>query len=143
LIIDTTYLLPLTRIQVDTDLLTAIAEGETDLKLEDIAVNLISIFELQAKAAKLGVPSKFVAESVDAILSAFRVVPFHKPEVIETSFELRKNIQDYIDCVIVATAATLKETLITEDALILTNRKQINEKYGISILSYEDFIRIT
>jgi len=143
LIIDTTYLLPLTRIHVDTDLLKAAAEGEIDLKLENLTVNLISVFELQAKAAKLGVPSKFVTEAADAILTTFRVEPFHKPEIVEISFELRKSIQDYIDCVIVATAATLREDLATEDTLVLANRKQIKDRYGVNTMSYQDIARIT
>ena len=141
MILDTTYLLPLARIRVDTDLLKAVAEGKTELELEALSVNLISIFELQAKAAKLGVPAKFVTEAAQAILATFRVEPFYKPEVIKKSFELRKTIPDYIDCMIVATAATLKEDLVTEDTLISANRKQIKKTYGINILSYRDLVK--
>lgn len=56
MIIGTTYLLPLARIEVETDLLLALAERNIpadQLRLEDIQINSISIFELQAKAAKL------------------------------------------------------------------------------------------
>lgn len=58
MIIDTTYLLPLARIGVETDLLRAVVEGRVrrDVSLRNLKVNLISLFELQAKAAKLGVP---------------------------------------------------------------------------------------
>jgi len=35
LILDTTYLLPLARIAIDTDLLEAIAKGKADIKLEE------------------------------------------------------------------------------------------------------------
>ena len=62
MILDTTYLLPLALIQIDTDLLRAIADEKANLKLEETTVNMISIFELQAKPAKLMVPAKFVVE---------------------------------------------------------------------------------
>jgi len=138
MIIDTTYLLPLARIGVDTDLLKAIAEKRVRIRFEDIAVNEISVFELQAKAAKLRIPPRHVVEAVEAIHKTFRVEPFHKPEIIEVSFKLRKTIQDYIDCIILATAITLKEDLITEDTLIIKNRQKIKENYRINILSYKE-----
>ena len=73
MILDTTYLLPLARISVDTDLLRAIAEGKVGWKLEEVTVSMISIFELQAKAAKLMVPAEFVVDAVEAIFRAFKV----------------------------------------------------------------------
>jgi len=36
-------------------------------------VSMISIFELQAKAAKLMVPAEFVVDAVEAIFRAFKV----------------------------------------------------------------------
>ncbi|MBS7612029.1 PIN domain-containing protein [Candidatus Bathyarchaeota archaeon] len=141
MILDTTYLLPLTRIDIDTDLLQAIAKGKTNVKLEEICINLISIFELQAKAAKLGIPAKFMVKAVEAILKAFRVESFYNPEIVEVSYELRKLIPDYIDCVIVATAAVLKEDLVTEDSLILAKKDAITEKYGVKVLSFKDIVK--
>ncbi|MEM2122285.1 MAG: PIN domain-containing protein [Candidatus Bathyarchaeia archaeon] len=138
MILDTTYLLPLARIAVDVDLLDAIAKGRSSLKLEDITVSLISIFELQAKAAKLMVPAEFAVKAVNAILNAFRVESFYKPEIIRISCELRKLIPDYIDCVIVATATMLNESLITEDSLILANAEVIKKEYGIKVLSFKN-----
>ena len=67
MIVDTTYLLPLARIGVDTDLLKAIAEGKTELKLEDLTVNLISTLELQAKAVKMNIPAEYATEAVKTI----------------------------------------------------------------------------
>jgi len=141
LILDTTYLLPLARIAIDTDLLEAIAKGKTYVKLEEVAVSLISIFELQAKAAKLMIPAQSTIKAVEAILVAFRVKSFHNPEIIEVSYELKKVIPDYIDCVIVATAVVLKEDLATEDSLILTNAEVIRKEYGIEVLSFRDIVR--
>ena len=65
-----TYLLPLARIEIDTDLLREIAEGRTKIRFEDIAISQISIFELQAKAARLGIPPHYVIEAVEAIEKA-------------------------------------------------------------------------
>ncbi|MEM1581505.1 MAG: hypothetical protein QXK89_03210 [Candidatus Bathyarchaeia archaeon] len=141
MILDTTYLLSLARIDIDTDLLQAIAKGKTDVKLDEICINLISILELQAKAAKLGVPAKFIVQATEAMLKAFRVESFHNPEIIEVSYELKKLIPDYIDCVIVATAAVLKEDLATEDSLILANKEEITEKYGVKVLSFKDIVK--
>jgi predicted nucleic acid-binding protein len=140
LILDTTYLLPLARIQIDTDLLRASAERKANLKLEEITVNIISIFELQAKAAKLMVPAEFVVEAVKAINMAFKVEPFSRPEIVEIAYELTKMMPDYIDCVIVGTAAVLKDNLVTEDSRILSKREYLKEKYGVNICSYKELV---
>jgi len=59
------------------------------------------------------IPAKFTAKPIEAILTAFRVKPFYEAEIIEVSYELRKIIPDYVDCVIIATAVALKEDLVT------------------------------
>lgn len=141
MIIDTTYLLPLAGISIDTDLLESIARGRVSLRFEELAVSLISVFELQAKATKLMVPAKFITKAVEAILASFRVEPFYKSEVVEVSYELRKLIPDYVDCVIVATAVTLKEGLVTEDSLILANAEAIERKYGVKVMSFKDLVK--
>ena len=138
MIIDTTYLLPLARINVDKDLLRAVADEKVKLRFEDIRINEISIFELQAKAAKLMIPAKFVIEAIETILKAFKIERFHKPEIIEIANEIRRSIPDYIDCIIVATAVLTKESLITEDSLILSKREQIQKKHGIKILTFSE-----
>jgi hypothetical protein len=66
---------------------------------------------------------------------------FYNPEIIEVSYKLKKIIPDYIDCVIVATAAVLKEDLSAEDTLILTHREAITEKYGVKVLSFKDVVK--
>ena len=140
MILDTIYLLPLARIEIDTDLLREMAEGRIKIGFEDITISQISIFELQAKAAELGIPPPYVIEAVQAIEKAFRIEPFNRPQIIETSFNLRKEINDYIDCIILATAITLKEDLITEDTLILKRKQSIKKKYNIDILNYKTII---
>ncbi len=141
MILDTTYLLPLARINVDTDLLRAIADRKVSWKLEDVTVSMISIFELQAKAAKLMVPTEFVVDAVKAIFGAFNVESFYKPEIIEVAYKVKRLIPDYVDCVIVATAIVLKEDLATEDSQILSNRGVVKEEYGVSTLSYKELVR--
>ncbi len=137
MILDTTYLLPLAGISVDVDLLRGIVEGRLPLDLSDVKVSLISLFELQAKAAKLDIPVERVVKAVEAIERAFTVVPFTIPEIIEISFSLRKALlKDYIDSVIVATALALKEPLVTEDEDIHAIARVLEKKYGIKIYSY-------
>jgi len=140
LILDTTYLLPLAQIAVDTDLLDAIANRKTDFKLDEVVVSLVSLFELQAKASKLNVPARSTAKAVDSILAAFRVEPFYRTEIIDASFELRKIIPDYLDCVVTATAIVLKEDLATEDSLITSKREILRKKHGIDVLSFADIV---
>jgi len=141
LILDTTYLLPLAQIAVDTDLLVAVARKKTDIRLEDISVSLISIFELQAKAAKLNVPAKAVIRAVDAIMSAFRVAPFYEDRTIEIAQRVRKTVSDYIDCIIVATAISNKEDLATEDSLILEKKGKLLREYNLKVLNFKDLAK--
>jgi len=141
MIIDTTYLLPLARIDVDTDLLEAVVKGKVDIRMEEIAVSLISLFELQAKAAKLGVAPSIVSEALEAVNKAFRVIPFYAEEVVEVSFSLRKKIPDYIDCVILATAIVSGEDLATEDSLIHSKKGLIEKEYRVKIHSFSSLAK--
>ncbi len=141
MILDTTYLLPLAQIDVTTDLLVAVARKKADIKLEDISVSLISIFELQAKGAKLNIPPRTVIRAVDAIMSAFRVAPFYESGTIEIAQRVRKTVSDYIDCIIVATAISNKEDLATEDSLILEKRGKLLREYNLRVVSFKDLAK--
>lgn len=140
MILDTTYLLPLAQIAVDTDLLAAVAKRKTDFKLEDISISLISIFELQAKGAKLKVPAKSIVRAVDAVTSAFDVVPFYGAEVIEAALKIRKTVSDYVDCIILATAITSNEDLVTEDSLILEKKGKLLKEHNLRVISFKDLV---
>lgn len=140
MIIDTTYLLPLAKIEIDTDLLSAIATGRVKISLGDIGVSLISIFELQAKFTKLMLPPVHLIRAVEAIFTTFRIIPFYRADIIETGYRLRKIIPDYIDCILIATAAVSSEDLITEDSLILNNREIIRKEYKIRVLNFNEII---
>jgi len=111
-------LLPLARIAVDTDLLMAYAKGKIPLDYDSISINQISLFELQAKAAKLKVNPNYVTEAIETISSNFRTIPFYSSKVVPIAAELLNHIPDYIDCLIVAAAAANKENLATEDGKI-------------------------
>jgi len=141
LIVDTTYLLPLSKIEIDTDLLKAIEDGKVNLAVSDFSISSISLFELQAKSAKLEIPTNFTIEAIDVITSVFKIEPFYNQEVIRISYELLKYIKDYIDCIIVATAVALEEDLVTEDSKIHDNKELIKKKYGINVLNYNYLIK--
>ena len=48
---------------------------------------------------------------------------------------------DYIDRVIVASAVALREDLLTEDKDIHDSKGFIEEKYGIKVYRYSDFVQ--
>lgn len=125
---------------MDTDLLAAVAKKKADLKMEDISLSLISIFELQAKGAKLNVPAKSTVRAVDAMLSAFRVVPFYEREVIEAAQRVRKTISDYVDCIILATAIASKDDVVTEDSLVLEKKKKLLKDFNLKVLSSRELM---
>ena len=140
MILDSTYLLPLAGIDVSADLLTAIVENRARIKLEEVGVSLISVFELQAKASKLNVAPERVFRAVRAILKTFRVFPFYREDVLREAHFLRGVLRDYVDAVIVATAVAAGEDLVTEDSSIHENAAFIEEKYGIRVYGYEDLV---
>ncbi len=138
---DTTYLLPLAGIRVKKDLLKAIAEKKVDLEFGELKVSLISIFELQAKASKIGIPPERVSEAIDVVFNSFEVVPFYRSDVVKKAHELRELVPDYIDCVVVATAICLNEGLVTEDELVHRVKKELKRRYGLAVARHDELIR--
>jgi len=138
-IIDTTYLLPLARISVKTDILRAIADGRAKLSFDELKVSLISLFELQAKASKLDISPEHVFRAISVIFRSFYVVPFYELKVIRIAHELKDVLGDYIDRIIVASAVALREDLLTEDRDIHDSKGFIEEKYGVKVYRYSDF----
>lgn len=67
MILDTTYFLPIVGIEIEPGILKACLDGRTRFSLDDVRLSLISIFELQAKAAKLGVKAERVSKGVRTI----------------------------------------------------------------------------
>jgi PIN domain nuclease of toxin-antitoxin system len=72
LILDTTYLLPLLGIRIREDLFSAIVSGRIQLKLKDIRLSSISLFEIQAKAAKLRLPPSKVVRAINTLKKKLR-----------------------------------------------------------------------
>ena len=143
MIIDTTYLLPLARIRVRADLLRMVVDGRVKegVSLSSMKVSLISLFELQAKASKLGVRPEYVVDAVKAVLEAFPVIPYYRSDIIRTAHELNRVLNAYIDSIVLATAISQREPLVTEDKLIHSRRKALEERYGVRILRYADLVK--
>jgi len=129
IVLDTTYFLPIVGIKVRHDFFSALERNEISIDLREICLNEITLFEVQAKAAKLGVPPKRVTEGIDAIKEAFNVIPFYDPEIIRVSFKLRRILLDYIDCIILATAISRGCSLLTEDSNIHSNKQPILREF--------------
>ncbi len=140
MIIDTTYLLRLAGLEIKTDLLRAIDDGKTSISFADVGVSMISLFELQAKVAKLGLPSRLAIDAIYTINNDLRVEPFYTDRIIETAALLSKDFNDYIDCVILSTAIVMKEDLVTEDSKINDRKDMIKEKYEINVFNYCDLV---
>lgn len=112
--------------------------GRIQLKLKDIRLSSISLFEIQAKAAKLRLPPSKVVRAINTLKKSFEVISFTRRGVIEVAHELRSFINDYIDCVIIATAVNLEDSLVTEDSLIHSAKRDLEDKYKLHIFSYRD-----
>ena len=123
-------------------MLAAVARKKTDLRLEDISLSLISLFELQAKGAKLQVPAKSTIRAIDAMVSAFRIVPFYEAPVIEAAQRLRKVVSDYVDCIILATAIASEEDVVTEDSIVLEKKRKLLKDYDLRVLSFDDLTSV-
>jgi PIN domain nuclease of toxin-antitoxin system len=131
------------RIEIEEDLLLALAKEKIPrnrLGLEHIQINSRSIFELQAKAAKLKVNAEYVS-AIQEISRSFTVEPYYSPDIVRRSFELEPVLPDYIDCIIVASAIELGTDLITEDTRIRKSRSKLEKKYGIGIFTFEDLLK--
>ncbi len=59
---------------------------------------------------------------------------------MEVAHSLSKRLGDYIDCIVIATAAANKEELVTEDSKIMKNRGHIKETYGITVTNYKELL---
>lgn len=127
---------------MNADLLRAISEKRVaeNLTFDGLTISSISIFELQAKAARLRVKSEYVMDAISSITKHFRVEPYYSPEVIKASFKLRETISDYIDCIIVATAIVLGDNLVSEDSKILRMKEVLLAEFGVNVLSYDDLV---
>lgn len=127
LLLDTTYFLPLVGVSIKGfphDIIIKLIEEKYIVLISEI-----SIFEILAKGAKyisLGVLSpNRVSRGVKSLLYDERItkISIQDTSIILTSFELRRILHDYIDCLILSSAVNNAEMLVTED-------EDIHKLYG-------------
>lgn len=129
-LLDTTYLLPVAGIQiqgVERDTIrTARSLGHR------LFISEISLFELAAKGAKLtrdGLGSRDrLAEAVQSLVSdeSLMKVKVYEEELLSMAIDLRQHHSDFVDCLILASAVSACDILVTEDEL-LTGNKELAE----------------
>ncbi len=84
-------------------------------------VSELTLFELSAKGAKYVnsglIPVENVVLGVNSLLrdDRFRKVGFYEPPIQRTAIQLRTKLMDYVDCLILSTAAHTCDVLLTED----------------------------
>ena len=77
------------------------------------------------------------------IFKSFKIIPFYEEDIVKKAHEVNKLLDNYIDSIIVATAITLNEELITEDTIINKLREVLYKKYGLRVKRYKDLVKDT
>mgnify|MGYP000085342833 CR=1 FL=1 len=122
-LVDTTYLLPAIGVAVE-----GVPRGAVLELVErgyEVCVSEVSLFELSAKGAKYAAAGALdpgrVARGVRAILYDERIgkVPPYDTPVLLLALELRRVLRDFVDCVILSSAANWADVLATEDGDLL------------------------
>ena len=127
----TTYFLPILGIEVKDVSVNALLQLNT--KGYELAVSQISLFELSAKGSKYVVKNQLsperIALGIRAILNDDIVakIPVYEDKVIIYALNFRALMNDFVDCLILATALTCCDSLITEDQVIHSLKK--NARY--------------
>ena len=126
-LLDTTYLLPVAGIQVQG------VERDTIKRARSLGHQLfiseISFFELAAKGAKLardGLANRDrLSQAVQSLVSdeSFRKVNVYEEERLSLAIDLRQHHSDFFDCLILASAVSTCEILVTEDQLLTGNNE--------------------
>ncbi len=119
LLVDTTYLLPAIGVAIK-----GISEQIVlDLRKKDHSLSIctISLFELAANGVKYVVEGKLKAEQVlrgtKAVAADDTVtkVAYEDANVLSSAINLRREIADFIDCLILSAAVIYCDVLMTED----------------------------
>jgi PIN domain nuclease of toxin-antitoxin system len=149
ILLDTTYLLPIIGIAVkelpENAILKVMKKGNY------VVISHISLFELAAKGAKYVKNGALKPETVTKGIRALayndeiEIIPIEESKLLLTAFALRNMLDDFIDCIILATAINNCEALITEDTDIKNLRdnaqfdvlfKTTNSAFKIATLSH-------
>ncbi len=130
-LLDTTYLLPPLGVEgegVSRDVSTILKkEGHTP------SVSETSVFELLAEGSKLTAKEVIPRERVSlAIQSLYKDesiirVSLENPDVVRYTIELRPYHSDTVDCVIIASALTKADIMLTEDKTLLYKNTQLRK----------------
>lgn len=142
ILLDTTYLLPVIGIAVKElpkdALLKALKRGN------EVVISQISLFELAAKGAKYvkegSLKPETVAKGIRALVynDEIDILSIEDTRLLLVAFELRRMLNDFIDCLILSAAINNCDALITEDTAIqnLRNHPQFNELLKTSNSSF-------
>jgi len=133
-LLDTTYLLPLIGVSVRG--IAANVIRDLRQRRYSISVSSISIFELAAKGAKLVASGTLSSDRVERGLraalhdSTIELIDFKQQAVLDRALIMREQLSDFIDCLILSSAAATADILLTEDGDIseLTSRDGIRAK---------------
>jgi predicted nucleic acid-binding protein len=119
ILLDTTYLLPAIGVSV-----RGIPSDVPELLIargNELAISQITLFELSAKGAR------YVAEgtlSVDRVTRGIDAISYddsvmklnsYETSTLRVALKLRESLGDFIDCLILSSAAIHSEILLTED----------------------------
>ena len=116
---DTTYLLPAIGVSVRGLPRTAISKLRK--QGHKLMISNITIFELAAKGAKLTTANRLsmgrVTEGLKAILHDpdIETVQFTDLDILSRASSIRAEIHDFINCLILSSAAAKADILLTED----------------------------
>jgi hypothetical protein len=121
-LLDTAYLMPAIGVQVKgvpQDALSLIRGGG-----HVAAISELTLFELSAKGARYAASGVLDPERVRrGVLAVARDeglvrVPLVDEEVLKTSYSLRGILGDYLGCVVLSSAISRCDAMLTEDGLI-------------------------
>ena len=133
LLLDTTYLLPAIGVSLEglprDALIRLIGRGH------QVSISDITVFELSAKGGKYITTGALTAERVSrgirSIVYDERIarIPIHDSSVLIMAFRLKRALSDFIDCLILSSAMSRNEVLVTEDEDIqnLKKRREFQE----------------
>ena len=119
LLLDTTYLLPALGITVRSIPQNLLEDFQR--RGHDISISAITIFELAAKGAKLVSDGRLSADRVERGLASILTddsinqIALQEAEILKRAIALRSIKVDFIDCLILASAALRTDALVTED----------------------------
>jgi PIN domain nuclease of toxin-antitoxin system len=130
LLLDTTFFLPAIGVSIkglQKDAALMLIE-----KKHQVAMSQISVFELSAKGAKYIKEGQLTPERVTRGIRALvyndevEAIPVHDSNILLVSFKLRSMLNDFIDCLILSSAMTHCDALITEDGEILSLTRNVD-----------------